>query len=187
MPRRTELLIGSQTRKVLECHSYLTIIIRRDNASVPLYVVNEDNNEEVERARKKAEKEEREDRNMFVGFNYVEILLWLVKNNNYDAQEMERDEGEGVKGCVWAKGKEEGGQGHEEQDDGQGVEVPELQVGTDKEMCHQMLRLSNFRDNLDAEIWECQNGHGFCGDCFDKDNAGRGEGELEMGEDGIFR
>ena len=43
------------------------------------------------------------------------------------------------------------------------------------------------RDNLDAEIWECQNGHGFCGDCVDKENAGGGEGELEMGEDGIFR
>ena len=113
---------------VLACRSYLPIVIRRDNASVPLYVVNEDNNEEVERARKKAEKEEREDRNRFVGFNYAEIILWLVKNKNYDAQEMEREEGEGVKGCVWAKGKEEGGQGHEEQDDGQGVEVPELQV-----------------------------------------------------------
>ena len=72
MPRRTELLIGSQTRKVLECHSYLTIIIRRDNASVPLYVVNEDNDEEVERARKKAEKEEREGRNRFVTFDRVE-------------------------------------------------------------------------------------------------------------------
>ena len=60
---------------ILACRSYLAIVIRRDNASVPLYVVNEDNNEEVERARKKAEKEEREDRNRFVGFNYVEILL----------------------------------------------------------------------------------------------------------------
>ena len=44
-----------------------------------------------------------------------------------------------------------------------------------------------FRDNLDAEIWECRNGHGFCGDCVDKDNAGGREDELEMGEDGIFR
>ena len=42
--------------------------IRRDNASVPLYVLNEDNDEEVERARKKAEKEEREERNRFGGF-----------------------------------------------------------------------------------------------------------------------
>ena len=53
---------------VLECESYLMIIIRRDNASVPLYVVNEDNDEELERARKKAEKEEREDRNRFARF-----------------------------------------------------------------------------------------------------------------------
>ena len=51
----------------------------------------------------------------------------------------------------------------------------------------QMLMQNFFRDNLDAEIWECQNGHGFCGDCVDKDNAGGGEGELKMGEDGIFR
>ena len=47
---------------------------------------------------------------------------------NINAQEMEREEGEGVKGRVWSKGEEEGGQGHEEQDDGQGIEVPELQV-----------------------------------------------------------
>ena len=50
------------------------------------------------------------------------------------------------------------------------------------------MRSNYFRDNLDAEIWECQNGHGFCGDCVDKDYAGGGgEGELEMGEDKIFR
>ena len=55
------------------------------------------------------------------------------------AQEMERKEGEGVEGGVWAKGEEEGGQGHEEQDDGQGVEVPELQVGIDKDMCQQRI------------------------------------------------
>ena len=35
-------------------------------------MVNEDNDEEVERARKKAEKEEREDRNRFVTFDRVE-------------------------------------------------------------------------------------------------------------------
>ena len=47
---------------------------RRDNATVPLYVMNEDNDEEFERARKKAEKEEREDRNRFIGFfDRVEI------------------------------------------------------------------------------------------------------------------
>ena len=57
---------------VLACRSYLAIVIRRDNASVPLYVVNEDNDEEVERARKKAEKEEREERNRFVRFDRVE-------------------------------------------------------------------------------------------------------------------
>ena len=111
--------------------------IRRDNASVPLYVVNEDSDEEFEKARKKAEKEEREERNRFVGFDRV---LWLVKTMNSNAQEMEREEGEGVEGGVWANGEEEGGQGHKEQNDGQGVEVPELQVGTDKEMCHHMLR-----------------------------------------------
>ena len=44
------------------------------------------------------------------------------------AQEMEREEGEGVQGRVRPEGEEEGGQGHQEQDDGQGVEVPELQV-----------------------------------------------------------
>ena len=33
---------------------------------MPLYVVNEDTDEEFEKARKKAEKEEREDRNRFV-------------------------------------------------------------------------------------------------------------------------
>ena len=53
---------------------------------------------------------------------------FVVGKNNFNTQEMEREEGEGVRGCVWAKVKEEGGQGHEEQDDGQGVEVPELQV-----------------------------------------------------------
>ena len=47
---------------------------------------------------------------------------------NFNSQEVEREEGEGVEGRVWSKGEEEGGQGHEEQDDGQGVEVPELQV-----------------------------------------------------------
>ena len=52
-----------------------------------------------------------------------------------NAQEMEREKGEGDEGRVRAKGEEEGGQGHEEQDDGQGVEVPELQVGTDKDLC----------------------------------------------------
>ena len=57
----------------------MSIIIRRDNASVPLYVVNEDNDEEVERARKKAEKEEREDRNRLVCFGSIEILVWMVK------------------------------------------------------------------------------------------------------------
>ena len=117
--------------------------IRRDNASVPLYVVNEDSDEEFEKARKKAEKEEREERNRFVGFGPVEEedkVLWLVKTMNSNAQEMEREEGEGVEGGVRANGEEEGGQGHKEQDDGQGVEVPELQVGTDKEMCHRMLR-----------------------------------------------
>ena len=117
--------------------------IRRDNASVPLYVVNEDSDEEFEKARKKAEKEEREERNRFVGFGRVEEedkVLWLVQTMNSNAQEMEREEGEGVEGGVWANGEEEGGQGHKEQNDGQGVEVPELQVGTDKEMCHHMLR-----------------------------------------------
>ena len=54
------------------------------------------------------------------------------------AQEMEREEGEGVQGRVRPEGEEEGGQGHQEQDDGQGVEVPELQVGTYKDMCLQI-------------------------------------------------
>ena len=49
------------------------------------------------------------------------------------------------------------------------------------------VQVKYFRDNLDAEIWECGNGHGFCGDCVDKENAGGGEDELEIGEDGIFR
>ena len=62
--------------------------IRRDNASVPLYVVNEDSDEEFEKARKKAEKEEREERNRFVGFDCVEEekVLWLVKTKNIEFQ-----------------------------------------------------------------------------------------------------
>ena len=48
----------------LKCEWHLTI--RRDNATVPLYVVNEDTDEEFEKARKKAEKEEREERNRSV-------------------------------------------------------------------------------------------------------------------------
>ena len=108
------------------------------------------------------------------------------------AQEMEREEGEGVQGRVRPEDEEEGGQGHQEQDDGQGVEVPELQVGIvqhDNQIITKMLsvQIKYFRDNLDAEIWECGNGHGFCGDCVDKENAGGGEDELEIGEDGIFR
>jgi hypothetical protein len=47
--------------------------------------------------------------------------------------------------------------------------------------------MTTIRDNLDAEIWECENGHGFCGDCVDKANLGKEEDELEMGSDGIFR
>jgi len=119
---------------------------RRDNASVPLYVVNEDNDEEVERARKKAEKEEREDRNR----------KWR-----------ERKERE-IKGESGPKEKKK------------------VDKDTRNRMMDKALRCQNCRDNLDAEIWECRNGHGFCGDCVDKDNAG-GDGELEMGEDGIFR
>ena len=50
---------------------------------------------------------------------------------------------------------------------------------------------SLFRDNLDAEIWECPGGHGFCGDCVDKEHLGDNpafeEDEAEMGSDGIFR
>ena len=59
---------------------------------------------------------------------------FVVDKKNFNTQEMEREEGEGVEGGVWAEGEEEGGQGHEEQDDGQGVEVPELQVGSDKDI-----------------------------------------------------
>ena len=86
LPRRTVLLTGeflkinfsqndvdnSQTSAekwvhlttwiILGCKLHLTV--RRDNASVPLYVVNEDSDEEFEKARKKAEKEEREERNI---------------------------------------------------------------------------------------------------------------------------
>ena len=47
---------------------------RRDNATVPLYVVNEDSDEESERARKKTEKEEREEKNRFVDFGHIEIV-----------------------------------------------------------------------------------------------------------------
>ena len=50
----------------------LHLTVRRDNASVPLYVVNEASDEEFEKAQKKAEKEEREDRNRFVDFGRVE-------------------------------------------------------------------------------------------------------------------
>ena len=39
---------------------------------MPLYVVNEASDEEFEKAQKKAEKEEREDRNRFVDFGRVE-------------------------------------------------------------------------------------------------------------------
>ena len=48
---------------------------------------------------------------------------------------MEREEGEGVEGGVRSEGEEEGGQGHKEQNDGQGVEVPELQVGINNWIC----------------------------------------------------
>ena len=41
---------------------------------MPLYVVNEDSDEESERARKKAEKEEREEKNRFVDFGHIEIV-----------------------------------------------------------------------------------------------------------------
>jgi len=120
---------------------------RRDNASVPLYVVNEDSDEEFEKARKKAEKEEREERNR----------KWRERKE----RELKGESGP--------------------------TEKKKVDKDTRNRMMDKVLRCQNCRDNLDAEIWECQNGHGFCGDCFDKDNAGRGEGELEMGEDGIFR
>ena len=81
LPRRTELLKGelpdleildsvklSSDNHNTALMSITLLTIRRDNASVPLYVLNEDNDEEVERARKKAEKEEREERNRFGGF-----------------------------------------------------------------------------------------------------------------------
>ena len=123
---------------------------------------------------------------------WISATLRLFRKMDCIAQEMEREEGEGVQGRVRPEGEEEGGQGHQEQDDGQGVEVPELQVGIVQHnnlIITKMLsvQVKYFRDNLDAEIWECGNGHGFCGDCVDKENAGGGEDELEIGEDGIFR
>jgi len=120
---------------------------RRDNATVPLYVVGEESDGESERAQKKAEKEEREERNR----------KWREKK--------ERE----AKGESGPKEKKK------------------VDKDTRNRMIDKVLRCQNCRDNLDAEIWECRNGHGFCGDCVDKDNAGGREDELEMGEDGIFR
>ena len=69
---------------------------------------------------------------------WISATLRLFRKMDCIAQEMEREEGEGVQGRVRPEGEEEGGQGHQEQDDGQGVEVPELQVGTNKDVCLQI-------------------------------------------------
>lgn len=123
---------------------------RRDNATVALYMVDEeDKGEEEEEARKKLkeEKEKREDANR-----------------------------------RWRERKER---------EQSGTAEPKAKKKVDKETRNRMmdkeLRCRNCRDNLDAEIWECENGHGFCGDCVDKANLGKEEDELEMGADGIFR
>ena len=60
---------------------------------------------------------------------WISATLRSFRKMDCIAQEMEREEGEGVQGRVRPEDEEEGGQGHQEQDDGQGVEVPELQVG----------------------------------------------------------
>ena len=44
-----------------------------------------------------------------------------------------------------------------------------------------------FRDNLDAEVWECDSGHGICGDCVDKGRIVEEEDEGGVGEDGVLR
>lgn len=63
---------------------------RRDNATVPLYVVGEESDGESERAQKKVEKEEREEKNRFVSV--------FVRFYETFTQEMERKERKGGKG-----------------------------------------------------------------------------------------
>ena len=80
------------------------------------------------------------------------------------AQEMEREEGEGVQGRVRPEGEEEGGQGHQEQDDGQGVEVPELQVGIVQHNNQIITKIcSVLRSNISGTTWTRRSGNAATG------------------------
>jgi len=120
---------------------------RRDNATIALYVVADEEDDSVEIARQRQETEERRDRNK-----------------------------------KWREQKE-----FKES----GKEAPKKKKKIDKNTRNRMvdkeLRCRNCRDNLDKEVWECPDGHGFCGDCVDTNRINETEGDLEQGSDGVFR
>lgn len=122
---------------------------RRDNATVALYMVGDEEEDEEEILERKRESEER-----------------LERNRKWREKKKQKQTGE---------------------------EAPKVKNKIDKNARNRMidkeLRCKNCRDNLDSEVWQCANGHGFCADCVDKSSIqdGEREGEMEMGDDGVFR
>lgn len=118
------------------------------------------------------------------------VALYVIKDDSEDDEEVARRKKEKEdredRNKKWREKKEK-----EERGDQGPQEKKKVDKDTRNRMMDKELRCRNCRDNLDAEVWECPGGHGFCGDCVDKEHLGDNpafeEDEAEMGSDGIFR